>query len=628
MELKFSDTNSFESSTYKSTYKLVITYEPFHLELVDASGKVLVQLNPNNELAFTEHVLFDLRFPTHHLWGLAERADTPYLHDNNTEDSHREPYRLWARDYAKYKTNSPIGLYGSVPFVANLHNMDTRAMTGVFHANPSETYVEVNKSPNGHSDITWAHDAGDLELYVLAADGLKEFFNKAAQVTGFGHMPPMWALGFHQCRWGYLNEDMVDDVNDKLKEHKIPCDSITLDIDYTDGFKYFTWNHTTFPDPGDMIRRLRANKRRLICINDPHIKQDEGYHVYKHAKDNNFLVRDPQGETYINLCWPGKSGWLDFCNPDVQNYWASLYHYNNFPYSTRDVHAWNDMNEPAVFDTTYEQSMNPHNRHYFMKNGEKKEVEHHYIHNMYGFLQARSTFKGMIERDAPNKYRPFILTRSFFGGIQKYSAIWSGDAGSKWTDLAAQVPMALNTSLCGISFCGGDVGGFMGDPSQECAVRWFQGGSFMPFFRAHSDINTKRREPYLYEPVYRDIIIKTIYERYRWLYYWYNVFEEYVRTGYPIMRTVWMETRGKQPATESLLREAHQYFVGDSLLVIPVVERFRRYVQIHEDLQKEDWFTHESGWVEDPSQTYKTGLEHIGVFIRGGSIIPLIDVPE
>lgn len=624
MTLHFAD----QSSSYTSKFKVVINYEPFNMQLINPDGKVVVNFNANHQTNFTEHVRFDVRLPSHHLWGLAERADTPYLHDTNKQEFHREPYRLWNRDHAKYKPNSPIGLYGSVPLLANLHDLETRAMTGIFHANPSETYVDVNKDPSGHSDITWLNNAGDLELYFIAANSIKDYFYKSAQVTGFGHMPPMWALGFHQCRWGYLNEDMIDDVNAKLKEHKIPCDSLTLDIDYTDSFKYFTWNHTTFPDPSAMIARIRKNKRKLICINDPHIKQDDSYHVYKHAKDNNMLVKDPKGDNYSNLCWPGKSTWLDFTNPEVQDYWSTLYHYKNFPYTTRDVHAWNDMNEPAVFDSTTENSMNPHNRHTFVKNGEKRDVEHKYVHNVYGHLQTKATFKGMIERDAPGKFRPFVLTRAFFAGTQKYSSIWSGDAGSKWTDLGAQVPMALNTSLCGISFCGGDVGGFMGDPSQECAVRWFQGGSFMPFFRAHSDMNTKRREPYIYDAQYRSIIIKTIYERYRWLYYWYGVFEEYVRTGYPIMRTVWMHKDYKTTLTEGLLKECHQYFVGDNVLVIPVVERFRRFVQIHEDLQKEEWFTHESGYVADPSETYKCGLERIGVFIRAGSVIPLIDVPE
>lgn len=630
MVLGFSDSENFDSATYKSKYKLIIDFEPFKMQLVDANGKTILEFNSNNDLNFSEHAMFDLRYPTTHLYGLSERADNIYLKDTKSQETQtqREPYKLCARDNPKYMTHSPIGLYGSVPFLINLYDETSRSLTGVFQANASETYVEVNNTNETQSDVVWLNNAGDIELYVIASEGLRDFFYKSAQVTGFSYMPPIWALGFHQCRWGYLNEDMVDEVNAQLKEHNIPCDSITLDIDYTDGFKYFTWNKTTFPDPDAMIKRIRKNKRKIVTINDPHIKQDDDYHVYKEGKEKGYFIKDPSGEIFINLCWPGKSAWMDYTNPAVLDYWASLYHYENYPHTSRDIHAWNDMNEPAVFDPMYENTMNPQNIHTFFKNGEKREVEHKYVHNMYGFMQTKGTYKGMIERDAPNKYRPFILTRSFFAGTQKYSAIWSGDSGSKWTDLAIQGPMALTTSLCGISFCGGDVGGFMGDPSQECAVRWYQAGSFMAYFRAHSDMNTKRREPYTYEPLYRTAIQKTIHERYRWLYYWYNCFEEYVRTGFPILRPLWLDVKNKEKLTASLLKEDGQYFVGESLLVIPVVERYKRYVKIHEDLQKEEWFTIDQGYLDTIDDVYKTGLEKIGVFIRAGSIIPFVDLPQ
>ena len=626
--LMFSNQAVYDSSSYKSKYKIVMQFEPFKMTLQTETGRILCEFNSNNNLSLIDKVVFDLKFPTQHLFGLSERSGHIYLQETASQESQKEPYKLYARDHPKYKPLSNTGLYGSVPFVANVYDEPSRALTGVLQANSSETYVEIAHNHKNESELTWINECGDLELYFVASDGLRDFFNKSSRVMGFANMPPMWALGFHQCRWGYTNEEMVEDVNSKLKEHGIPCDSITLDIDYTEGFRYFTWNSSTFPDPAKLIRLLREHKRRLICINDPHIKQDDSYTVYKTSKDRGLLVRDARGDNYINLCWPGKSGWMDLANVEAQEYWASLYHYENFPHTTRDVHAWNDMNEPAVFDSVTNNTMPGSNIHTFLKDGEKREVEHRYIHNMYGHLQTKSTFKGMIERDHPDKYRPFILTRSFFAGTQKYSAIWSGDAGSKWQDLRAQVPMALNTSLCGISFCGGDVGGFMGDPSQECAVRWFQSGAFMPFFRAHSDANTKRREPYIYEEQYRNIIVKTIYERYRWLYYWYSVFEEYVRTGYPIMRTVWMETKGKHAATMSMLQEDEQYFIGDAVLIIPISERFRRYVQIHEDMQQEEWFTHDFGFVENPAENYKTGLERIGMFVRGEHIIPLIDVPS
>ena len=628
MTLLFSNDENYENASFKSKYKLVIDFEPFSMHLLTMDGEVLLDFNSNNDLTISDQVMFDLRFPTPHLFGLSERADRVYIEGAKAEDSQREPIKLSARDFAKYNVNCPIGLYGSVPVLVNMHNETTRGLTGVFQANASDTYVEVNNSLTGQADVVWLNYVGDIELFVFTSETLSDFFNKSAQVLGFSYMPPIWALGFHQCRYGYLDEAMVDEVNEKLKEFNIPCDSITLDIDYTDGFKYFTWNHKTFPDPDAMLKRLRKNRRRLITINDPHIKEDENYPVFKEGKEKGYFVRDQKGEIHINLCWPGKSCWFDYTNPAARDFWASQYRYDKYPYTDRYVHAWNDMNEPAVFDPTTDNTMNPLNLHTFYKNGEKRDVEHKYVHNIYGFLMTKGTYKGMIERDSPNKYRPFILTRSFFAGTQKYAAIWSGDSGSKWTDLAIQVPMSLTTSLCGIGFNGGDVGGFMGDPSQECAVRWFQAGSFMTFFRAHSEMNTKRREPYTYEPVYRSAIIRTIQERYRWLYYWYNCFEEYVRTGFPVLRTLWMDVKAKKKASLSLLKEDEQYFVGESVLVIPIVERYKRYIQIHEDLCDEEWFTIETGYVENSSEHYKTGLERLGVFIRADTILTFADLPK
>lgn len=626
--IHFSETSDSEKSSLKAKYSVLMNLNPFKLAFINnESGKEVIRINPEEKFSFGEHLLFDIRFPTHHLWGLAERADNPYLEDTTgASDSPKEPYKLWARDQANYKPFSPVGLYGSVPVVMNLQDEETRSMVGVFQANPSETYVEVEKSSMGHSNLTWLNQAGDLELYIMAADNYREYFHQLSLVTGFGYLPPIWALGYHQCRYSYMNEKEVDEVNEKLEEYRVPCDSITLDIDHTDGFQYFTWHKTSFPDPSALIQRLRASKRRLITINDPHLKAEKTYPIYQKAKDKQLLVRNHKGEVYQDNCWPGKSAWLDFVNPEAQDYWASLYHYENYPHATRDVHAWNDMNEPAVFNSEHQGSMNPKNKHRFLRNGEPRDVEHQYVHNIYGHLHTKGTFKGMIERDYPSKYRPFVLSRSFFAGTQKYSAVWSGDSGSKFTDLAAQVPLALNTSLCGMSFNGGDVGGFTGDPTPECATRWYQSGVFMPFFRAHSACDVKRREPYLYEPLYRNIIIKTIQERYRWLYYWYNTFEEYVRTGYPIMRTVWMEST-QSMVTSSLIKDGSQYFVGSSLLVIPITQKNQRHVEINKGLQNEEWFTYEKGYIERNDEPIKTGLENIGVFIRAGSIIPLADLP-
>ena len=628
MALQFSNDKDQQQASYKSGYKLVIYFSPFNMELINKEGKSVLKFNSRSNFRACENVALDFQFPTPHLWGLAQRADYAYLQDHLSQKGKKKIYRLHSRDTPWYPAFCPVGLYGAVPIVINLHNYETRGLTGIFNANPSELYAEVNKHKSGVSDVFWLHEAGDIELYLIASDNPIEFFYRIAQVTGFGYLPPLWALGFHQAKMDYYYQDMIHDINDRMKAFNIPCDSIHLDIEFSNGFKYFTWNSDTYPDPEYLIRALRANKRKLICIHDPHVKLDEYYDIYSTAKKRGLLVKAADDSIYSAPCWPGMSTYLDMLNSEAVDYWASLYRYENFPYSTRDVHTWNDMTEPAVFDLRCGKIAPATVMHTFLKNGVKKDVENRYVHNIYGHLTLKGTFKGMVERDYPQKYRPHIIGRGFFAGTQKYSIIWTGDPPCKFIDLKAQISSALNCGMCGLAFVGGDVGGFKGDPSPETMTRWYQYGAFTPYFRCHGDEGIKFKEPYVWNPKYRKIIANTVRERYKWLYYWYTTLEDYVRTGMPMMRGIWMDTKAKFPVTQSALTEEEQFLLGDSVLVVPVLSYYQRYVQIHEALWKEEWFTQETGYVEDNSKPYKVGLERIGVFIRAGSIMPFVDLPE
>ena len=628
MALQFSNDKDLQQASYKSAYKLIIRFFPFDMELINNEGKCVLKFNSHSNLRACDNVGLDFQFPTHHLWGLGQRTDYAYLQDHLSQKGKKKIYRLHCRDPCGHPAYSPIGLYGSAPIIVNLHNYETRGLTGIFNANPSALFVEVNKQKSGHSDVFWVQEVGDIELYFIASDYPTEFFYRLAQVTAFGYLPPLWTLGFHQTKMDYYHQDQVLEVNERLKSFNVPCDSIALDIEYTNGFKYFEWNNDTFQDPEGLIRKVRANKRKLVCIHDPHVKLDECYHVYSNAKKRGLLVRAADGSLFTDKCWPGVTTWIDMVNPEGADYWASLYRYDNFKYSTRDVHAWNDMTEPSCFALDVGVLVPPSVLHYFMKNGEKKDVEHRYIHNMYGHLTLKGTFKGMVERDYPQKYRPFVLGRTFFAGTQKYSIIWTGDPACKFIDLKAQIANALNCGMCGLSMVGSDVGGYATDTTIETLTRWYQYGAFTPYFRCHGNVGRKFKEPYIHDPKYRKIIANTVRERYKWLYYWYTTIEDYVRTGMPIMRGVWMDTKSKFPVTPSSLTEEEQFLLGDSVLVIPVLSYYQRYVQIHEGLSREEWFSQETGYVEDNTKPYKVGLERIGVFIRAGSVVPFVDLPE
>eukprot|EP00658_Telonema_sp_P-2_P005120 TRINITY_DN11924_c0_g1_i1.p1 TRINITY_DN11924_c0_g1~~TRINITY_DN11924_c0_g1_i1.p1 ORF type:complete len:178 (-),score=50.52 TRINITY_DN11924_c0_g1_i1:169-702(-) len=156
------------------------------------------------------------------------------------------------------------------------------------------------------------------------------------------------------------------------------------------------------------------------------------------------------------------------------------------------------MNEPSVFNSP-EVTMD---RDAIHRTADGTEVKHRYLHNMYGFYHTMAAYEGHLlrsrELNTGKINRPFILTRSFFAGSQRYCAMWTGDNMAKWDHLEKSIPMLLTLSLSNFPFVGADVGGFFFNPSSELMTRWMQAGAFYPFFRAHAHLETKRREPWLF----------------------------------------------------------------------------------------------------------------------------------
>ena len=146
----------------------------------------------------------------------------------------------------------------------------------------------------------------------------------------------------------------------------------------------------------------------------------------------------------------------------------------------------------------------------------------------------------MLKRTNYNQ-RPFILTRSHFAGSQRYAAVWTGDNAAEWSHLEISLPMCLSLAMSGISFCGADVGGFFNNPDDELLVRWYQAGAWLPFFRAHAHIDTRRREPYLKPTESLNIIREALYIRYTYLPFWYLCFREHEVTGVPVILPLFAE---------------------------------------------------------------------------------------
>lgn len=400
-------------------------------------------------------------------------------------------------------------------------------------------------------------------------------------------------------------------VTEKFDDNDIPMDVIWLDIEHTDAKKYFTWDGRKFSNSMDMIQNLTALGRKLVTIVDPHIKKDQSYWVHNECAARGLYVKTKDGNDYEGFCWPGASFYPDFLNPEAREYFAEQYKLANYKGSSLNVFTWNDMNEPSVFNGP-EVTMPKDLIHY-------GNFEHRDVHNIYGHLYLMGTYAGHLVR-ADHAQRPFILTRSAFAGSQRYAAIWTGDNAADWGHLEASVPMTLSLSISGMTFSGADVGGFFGNPEGELFVRWYQAAAFQPFFRSHAHIDTRRREPWLYNESEMKRIRDAVRLRYSYLPLWYTLFYESERTGVPPMRPIWYEF----PTDEKSFDVDDEHMVGDALLVRPVIKSGATEVEVYFPGSNQLWYDIVTGERIDHEgkMTVPVTMDRIPVYQRGGSIVP------
>ncbi|KIY46198.1 glycoside hydrolase family 31 protein [Fistulina hepatica ATCC 64428] len=568
-----------------------------------------------------ESLSLDIDFPeSQRLYGIPQHATRLDLPTTTGEEAvYSDPYRLYNADVFEYSASSPMSLYGSIP-VLYAHHYD--GTVGVFNAIGSETWIDVYHPSPRSSQTHWISESGILDVFLLPGPNPEDVLAQYGRLAGTQSLPPLWSLGYHQCRWNYVSSDDIRAVQSRFDAEDIPLDVLWLDIEYAEEHKYFMWDHKTFPDPVDMVNDLSAYGRKLVAIIDPHLKRTDDFPVYKEAQEKGVLVKSKNGESdYEGWCWSGSSSWLDMFNPKSWEWWRRLFAIDppkqpegwHWTQSTKDIHVWNDMNEPSIFNGP-EITMEKDAVHY-------GGWEHRDVHNINGMLFANQTFKALEARMSPPE-RPFVLTRSFFAGSQRFGAMWTGDNLGTWEHMAVGIKMVLANGLGGFSFAGSDVGGFFGNPEPEMLVRWYQVGAFMPFFRAHAHIDTKRREPYLLDDPYKSIIRDTIRLRYAMLPVWYTAFWKASATGMPVLRPQFVMFPGEKNG----FGIDDQFYVGDSILVKPVTEEGADETQVYlgEDEHYYDYFTYTMyrGAHEGRLITVPAALDQIPVFIRGGTIVP------
>ncbi len=510
--------------------------------------------------------------------------------------------------YAFQKEQEP--LYKVVPFYVGLHNQQAY---GIFFDNTFRTFFDFCHERRNVTSF-WA-EAGEMNYYFIYGPKMQDVVTSYTDLTGKPELPPLWALGYHQCKWSYYPESKVKEITSKFRELKIPCDAIYLDIDYMDGFRCFTWNKDYFPDPKRMVAELAEDGFKTIVIIDPGIKIDKEYAVYKEGLEKDYFCKRADGPYIKGKVWPGECNFPDYTNPEVREWWAGLFKELISDIGVKGV--WNDMNEPAVMEVpnkTFPMDV----RHDYDGN----PCSHRKAHNIYGTQMARATYHG-VKRFAYPK-RPFVITRSAYSGAQRYTSSWTGDNVATWEHLWIANIQVQRMCLSGMGFTGSDIGGFAEQPSGELYSRWIQLGVFHPFCRTHSSGHHGNQEPWAFDEEVIDIARKFISLRYQLLPYLYTMFYQYIEEGIPMLKPL---VYYDQDDVQTHYRN-DEFVFGNQILVCPILEPNalgrRMYVP------KGEWYNY---WTKELVTGGKelwvdTKYDEIPVFVKAGAIIPKYPVQQ
>lgn len=516
-------------------------------------------------------------------------------------DRFGESYEHWNTDKFSYPVNQDP-LYLSTPFYIGLHH---HLVYGIFLDNTHRSYFNFGASNRRFA--SYGASDGELNYYFIHDDSVANIIEHYALLTGFMPMPPKWALGLQQCRYSYYPDTEVINVITQYRNRNIPIDVVYLDIHYMDAYKVFTFHPERFPNPKAMHATLNEMNVRTVCIVDPGIKVDPGYSAYESGLAEGIFVTYPDHQPFEAEVWPGWCHFPDFTLPKARTWWAE----NLTKLAEKGISGyWNDMNEPACWGQRVPDLIE------FDYDGDR--TTHKKARNVYGLLMAKSSRESLL-MSRPNE-RPFLLNRAGFSGVQRYSAIWTGDNVASDEHLKLGVKLVNSLGLAGVAFAGYDVGGFAGEASPALFCRWIQCGVFSPLFRLHSMINSRDAEPWTFGEEAEEISRSYITLRYRLLPYIYSCFYVASKTALPINRSLAIS----YPFDANIFKSdaETQYLFGPSLLICPP-DSHQRYNKVY--VPEGTWYDLFSDELFEGLKftAVETPLQKIPVFVRAGSIIPM-----
>lgn len=499
--------------------------------------------------------------------------------------------QLWNTDNYAYKREDGRQLYQSHPWIMAVRK-DGSAY-GILIDNTWKQKITLT------NPIEIESDGPAARIIVIERESPQDLVKALAELTGKMEMPPLWALGFQQSRYSYAPDSRVKEIATEFRKRKLPIDVIWMDINYMQNYKVFTFDSLAFPNPAEVNGFLHAHNFKSVWMIDPGIKKEPGYFVYDQGTAGDHWIKTSEGTEYNGEVWPGVCAFPDFTKPDTRAWWSGLY--KDFMATGIDG-VWNDMNEPAVFNTP-EATMPEDNLH---AGGDGLPADiHRRYHNVYGLLMVKASREGILDVN-PDK-RPFVLSRANFMGGQRYAATWTGDNASTWEHFRMATPMVLNLGLSGQPFSGPDLGGYSGSPDEELLAHWTTVGVFYPFSRNHTEANTNDQEPWAFGKKVEDISRVALERRYRLMPYLYSLFHEAAETGLPIMRPVYFAD-----AKDTTLRKEDEAFLwGDDLLIVP------KWAE-NPSLPKGIWRSVSIVGEDSKNDPYQPDVK-----LRGGAIVPM-----
>ena len=506
----------------------------------------------------------------------------------------------------------------------------------------------------GYTDrnvLTITPEDWNLDVYLIESpDGLcSSIVHLFRRMIGRSYIPPRWAFGYGQSRWGYMDEKDIRQVARGYLENGIPLDAIYLDIDYMERYKDFTVSDERFPDLPGLVSDMKKEGIHLVPIIDAGVKIEKGYSVYEEGVKNNYFCKEADGTDFVGAVWPGRAHFPDVLNPEVRRWFGRKYKY------LLDMGIegfWNDMNEPALFYSekrlkkVFEElekfkgqnldleknnaflglvntlANNPEDyRSFYHEPGNGREkVRHDKVHNLYGYNMTRAAEEAFEELE-PDK-RILLFSRSSYVGMHRYGGIWQGDNTSWWSHLELNIKMMPSLNMCGFLYTGADLGGFNADTTEDLLLRWLQFGIFTPLMRNHSAMGTREQEAYRFSN--REALKRTIQLRYCLLPYLYSEYMKAALKDTMMFRPLAFD----YPKDAEAAQVEDQLMLGDSLMLAPVYRQnaLGRYVYLPEDMLlitssgPEDFRCRK---MKAGHHYVKAAAEEVIFFLRKGQLLPL-----